>query len=67
MLSSLAASLDVQNASPDSSQLMGTTKIRRAIAEVLDKPITHIIYSHFHKDHIGGTADIVVGHPIIIA
>ena len=28
--------------------------IRRAIAEVTDKPITHLIYSHSHIDHIGG-------------
>ena len=44
-----------------------SAKLRQAIAEVSDKPITHIIYSHFHRDHIAGTADIVVGHPIIIA
>jgi glyoxylase-like metal-dependent hydrolase (beta-lactamase superfamily II) len=40
--------------------------IRTAIAEVTDKPITHIIYSHFHADHIGGTRTIG-GAPIIIA
>jgi glyoxylase-like metal-dependent hydrolase (beta-lactamase superfamily II) len=28
--------------------------IRQAIAEVSDKPITHLIYSHSHADHIGG-------------
>src|ERR1700722_11027941 len=44
-----------------------SAKIRQAIASVSVKPITHIIYSHFHKDHIGGIADIVVGHPVIIA
>jgi glyoxylase-like metal-dependent hydrolase (beta-lactamase superfamily II) len=41
-------------------------KIKQAIAEVSDKPITHMVYSHAHKDHIGGTkglGDI----PIIIA
>ena len=27
--------------------------ILKAIAEVTDKPITHIIYSHAHADHIG--------------
>jgi glyoxylase-like metal-dependent hydrolase (beta-lactamase superfamily II) len=32
------------------------TFIPRAIAEVTDKPITHVIYSHSHIDHIGGTA-----------
>lgn len=40
--------------------------IPKAIAEVTDKPITHIIYSHAHADHIGGTGSLG-GHPIIIA
>ena len=37
-----------------------------AIAEVTNKPITHIIYSHSHADHIGGTKTLG-GHPIILA
>jgi glyoxylase-like metal-dependent hydrolase (beta-lactamase superfamily II) len=40
--------------------------IKEAIAEVSDKPITHIVYSHSHIDHIGGTASLG-GHPIIVA
>jgi glyoxylase-like metal-dependent hydrolase (beta-lactamase superfamily II) len=40
--------------------------IPKAIAEVTDKPITHIIYSHSHADHIGGTGHLG-GRPIIIA
>lgn len=40
--------------------------IRQGIAEVTDKPITHLIYSHSHADHIGG-AKTLGGHPIIIA
>ena len=40
--------------------------LRQAIAEVTDKPITHIIYSHAHADHIGGSKALG-GHPIIIA
>lgn len=40
--------------------------IPKAIAEVTDKPITHLIYSHSHTDHIGG-AKSLGGHPIIIA
>ncbi|MER8764786.1 MULTISPECIES: MBL fold metallo-hydrolase [unclassified Mesorhizobium] len=40
--------------------------IRRAIAEVTDRPITHVVYSHAHVDHIGGVDDLG-GHPIIIA
>jgi glyoxylase-like metal-dependent hydrolase (beta-lactamase superfamily II) len=42
------------------------TKIPQAIAEVTDKPITHVIYSHSHIDHIGGTRSLG-GHPVIIA
>src|SRR5712671_216797 len=40
--------------------------IPKAIAELGDKPITHLIYSHSHADHIGG-AKALGGHPIIIA
>jgi glyoxylase-like metal-dependent hydrolase (beta-lactamase superfamily II) len=40
--------------------------IPRAIAEVSNKPITHIVYSHSHSDHIGG-AKSLGGHPVIIA
>jgi glyoxylase-like metal-dependent hydrolase (beta-lactamase superfamily II) len=40
--------------------------IRQAIAEVSDKPITHLIYSHFHADHIGG-AKTLGDIPVIIA
>jgi glyoxylase-like metal-dependent hydrolase (beta-lactamase superfamily II) len=40
--------------------------IRQAIAEVSDKPITHLTYSHSHADHIGG-AKALGDVPIIIA
>lgn len=40
--------------------------IREAISEVTPLPITHVIYSHAHTDHIGGVNDLG-GHPIIIA
>jgi glyoxylase-like metal-dependent hydrolase (beta-lactamase superfamily II) len=40
--------------------------LRQAIAEVTDKPVTHIVYSHSHIDHIGGVTDLG-GHPILIA
>jgi glyoxylase-like metal-dependent hydrolase (beta-lactamase superfamily II) len=40
--------------------------IPKAVAEVTDKPITHIVYSHSHADHIGGTKALG-GRPIIIA
>ncbi len=35
----------------DAPQSLGT-KILPAIAEVTDKPITHVIYSHAHADHV---------------
>jgi glyoxylase-like metal-dependent hydrolase (beta-lactamase superfamily II) len=41
-------------------------RIPQAIAEVTRNPITHLIYSHSHADHIGG-AKALGGHPIIIA
>jgi glyoxylase-like metal-dependent hydrolase (beta-lactamase superfamily II) len=40
--------------------------IRQAVAEVSDKPITHLIYSHSHADHIGG-AKALGNIPVIIA
>jgi glyoxylase-like metal-dependent hydrolase (beta-lactamase superfamily II) len=40
--------------------------IRQAIAEVTDQPITHLIYTHAHTDHIAGAGSL--GHiPVIIA
>jgi glyoxylase-like metal-dependent hydrolase (beta-lactamase superfamily II) len=41
-------------------------RIPQAIAEVTTKPITHVIYSHSHTDHIGGTKSLG-GRPIILA
>jgi glyoxylase-like metal-dependent hydrolase (beta-lactamase superfamily II) len=41
-------------------------RIPQAIAEVTSKPITHVVYSHSHTDHIGGTRSLG-GRPIIIA
>ena len=41
-------------------------RIPQAIAEVTPNPITHVVYSHSHADHIGGTKALG-GHPIIIA
>ena len=40
--------------------------IPRAIAEVTDRPVTHVVYSHSHIDHIGGTRALG-GNPVIIA
>ena len=37
-----------------------------AIAEVTTKPITHVIYSHSHLDHIGGM-EAIPADPVIIA
>jgi glyoxylase-like metal-dependent hydrolase (beta-lactamase superfamily II) len=41
-------------------------RIPQAIAEVTSKAITHVVYSHSHTDHIGGTRSLG-GRPIIIA
>jgi glyoxylase-like metal-dependent hydrolase (beta-lactamase superfamily II) len=41
-------------------------KIPLAIAEVTDQPITHVVYSHSHVDHIGGVRALD-GAPAIIA
>lgn len=40
--------------------------IKEAIGEVTTNPITYVIYSHSHTDHIGGTRALG-GHPTIIA
>jgi glyoxylase-like metal-dependent hydrolase (beta-lactamase superfamily II) len=40
--------------------------IPQAIAEVTSEPITRVVYSHSHTDHIGGTKALG-GHTIIIA
>src|SRR6185436_11996635 len=40
--------------------------IPQAVAEVSNKPITHLVYSHAHTDHISG-AKRLGGRPIIIA
>jgi glyoxylase-like metal-dependent hydrolase (beta-lactamase superfamily II) len=56
-----ATGVVVVDAPPAYSQL-----IPKAIAGVTDKPITHVIYSHAHIDHIGG-AKTLGGHPTIIA
>jgi glyoxylase-like metal-dependent hydrolase (beta-lactamase superfamily II) len=43
-----------------------STYLRDAIYEVTDLPITHVVYSHSHTDHIAGVGDLG-GHPMIIA
>ena len=40
--------------------------ILKAIAEVTDKSITHLIYSHSHIDHIGGTKSLNLNKSTII-
>ena len=40
--------------------------IPQAIAEVTTNPITYVVYSHSHTDHIGGVTALG-GHPVIIA
>ena len=40
--------------------------IKKAIAEVTDKPITHFIYSHSHADHVGGAGSLNFGKNVMI-
>lgn len=42
------------------------TAIPKAIAEVTTKPITHVVYSHAHIDHIGAAKGLG-GAPVIVA
>jgi len=39
---------------------------RRAVARVTDRPVTHVLYSHDHRDHIVG-ADVLADEPVIYA
>ena len=38
----------------DTPPLLGEN-MRRAVADVTDEPVTHFIYSHWHKDHNGAS------------
>jgi len=40
--------------------------IMTAIAEITEKPLTHVIYSHSHLDHIGGM-EAIPGNPVVVA
>lgn len=40
-------------------------KLRAAIAAATTTPISHVIYSHFHADHIGGAGKLGAGLTII--
>jgi glyoxylase-like metal-dependent hydrolase (beta-lactamase superfamily II) len=50
----------------DAPPTLGATYLK-AIAEVTDKPITHVIYSHAHLDHIGAAAGIFPNNATFIA
>jgi glyoxylase-like metal-dependent hydrolase (beta-lactamase superfamily II) len=43
-----------------------SAKLRQAIGEVTQLPVTHLIYSHSHSDHIGGATDLNA-RPVVIA
>jgi glyoxylase-like metal-dependent hydrolase (beta-lactamase superfamily II) len=40
--------------------------IPKAIAEVTDEKITHVVYSHLHSDHIGAAGDLGLGPDVKI-
>ncbi|KAJ6540452.1 beta-lactamase-like protein [Mycena capillaripes] len=42
-------------------------KLLYAIGNTTRLPVTHLVYSHFHADHIGGASLFNVSHPTIIA
>jgi glyoxylase-like metal-dependent hydrolase (beta-lactamase superfamily II) len=50
----------------DAPPTLGASYLK-AIAEVTDKPITHVIYSHAHLDHIGAAAGIFPNNATFIA
>ncbi len=44
--------------------------IPKAIREVTDRPVTHIVYSHAHSDHIGAAGEFIAKQkvkPLIVA
>lgn len=43
-----------------------SSRLRAAIAEVTNRPVTHVVYSHSHVDHIGGVTDLGA-RPVLIA
>jgi glyoxylase-like metal-dependent hydrolase (beta-lactamase superfamily II) len=43
-----------------------SARLKAAISEVTDRPVTHVVYSHAHIDHIGGVTDLG-GKPVLIA
>lgn len=48
--------LIVVDAPPTNGQYFLGGNIMQAIGEISDKPVTHLIYSHHHRDHIGAAA-----------
>lgn len=48
---------------PEPLPFFGPMPVLPAIAEVTDHPVTHMIYSHAHTDHIGGAGAIKAAFP----
>jgi glyoxylase-like metal-dependent hydrolase (beta-lactamase superfamily II) len=42
------------------------SKLNDAVSEVSDLPITHVVYSHSHADHIGGAGSLTLGDNAVI-
>lgn len=40
--------------------------LKDAISEVTTNPVTHIVYSHYHFDHISGTIPFAEQNPEIV-
>jgi glyoxylase-like metal-dependent hydrolase (beta-lactamase superfamily II) len=50
----------------DAPPQVGVAKIKAAIAEVTNKPIIALVYSHGHFDHIGAAKEVIGGAKIPI-
>ncbi len=55
----------VVDAPPSIGPTFAGENITHAISEITDKPITHVIYSHHHSDHIGAGSVYPQGVSII--
>ncbi|MBT5714392.1 MBL fold metallo-hydrolase [Candidatus Poribacteria bacterium] len=42
-------------------------EIARTVASVSDRPIGHVVNTHWHADHAGGNADLAIAGAVVIA
>jgi quinoprotein relay system zinc metallohydrolase 2 len=46
--------------------LLWGRRLREAIGRITDRPVTHLIQTHMHPDHIFGSAAFLADHPVIL-